>query len=230
MKKVRAHVSILSWCKKMSFDYLPNTHIYLQQKEDMFRINTDTHLLGNFMKINKQDRVLDIGCNNGALLLYASQYTNKLVGIDILPEAIELAKKNMELNKVEAKLINIKAQDFYDEPFDKIVCNPPYFNTKEDGHKNENYFLEVARHDKYLPLEDLFACFKRLIKDNGTVYIVHRPSYLAIIFDMAKKYKFKCIRMKMIYDENKQEAVSVLLAFKIGKIDLMKVERDIIVR
>ena len=116
MKKVRAHVSILSWCKKMSFDYLPNTHIYLQQKEDMFRINTDTHLLGNFMKINKQDRVLDIGCNNGALLLYASQYTNKLVGIDILPEAIELAKKAENKGKKIVVLLPDNGDRYYSTP------------------------------------------------------------------------------------------------------------------
>ncbi|MDY5252319.1 MAG: methyltransferase [Erysipelotrichaceae bacterium] len=214
----------------MSFDYLPGTNIYLKQRQDMFRINTDTHLLGKFMEINKKDRVLDIGCNNGALLLYASQYAQQLVGIDILNEAIELAKENLAMNKVEARLYNIKAQDFNDEPFDKIICNPPYFNTKDNGNKNSNYFLEVARHDRYLPLDELFACYKRLLKDNGTVYMVHRPSYLAMILDVAKNYKFKCIRMKMIYDQNKQEAVSVLLAFKIGKTDLIKVEKDEIIR
>lgn len=214
----------------MSFDYLPGTKIYLKQRSDMFRINTDTHLLGKFMEINKKDRVLDIGCNNGALLLYASQYSHQLVGIDILEEAIVLARENLTMNNVQAQLYNVKAQDFNDEPFDKIVCNPPYFNTKENGNKNMNYFLEVARHDKYLPLDELFECFKRLIKDNGTVYMVHRPSYLAMILDIAKNYKFKCIKMKMIYDENKQEAVSVLLAFKIGKVDLIKVERDEIIR
>lgn len=214
----------------MSFDYLPGTKIYLKQRSDMFRINTDTHLLGKFMEINKNDKVLDIGCNNGALLLYASQYSQNLVGIDILPEAIELAKENMEINDIKAELINVKAQEFKGGPFDKIVCNPPYFNTKENGNKNSNYYLEVARHDKYLPLDELFASFKRLLKDNGTVYMVHRPSYLAMIIETAASYKFKCIRLKMIYDENKQEAVSVLLAFKFGKIDLMKVEKEIIIR
>ena len=52
----------------MSFDYLPDTNIYLKQRKDMFRVNTDTHLLGNFMLVKKNESVLDIGTNNGALL------------------------------------------------------------------------------------------------------------------------------------------------------------------
>ena len=78
----------------MSFDYLPDTNIYLKQRKDMFRVNTDTHLLGNFMLVKKNESVLDIGTNNGALLLYASRYTDDLSGVDILKEGnIERAVK-----------------------------------------------------------------------------------------------------------------------------------------
>ena len=52
-------------------DYLPNTDIYYYQHPDMFHTNTDTALLGEFADIRKKDVVLDIGTNNGALLLYA---------------------------------------------------------------------------------------------------------------------------------------------------------------
>ena len=91
----------------MSFDYLPDTNIYLKQRKDMFRVNTDTHLLGNFMLVKKNESVLDIGTNNGALLLYASRYTDDLSGVDILKEAIELAAFNMEYNGLNAKLYHM---------------------------------------------------------------------------------------------------------------------------
>ena len=56
----------------LSFDYLAGSSLYLFQKRGMFRNNTDTAMLGQFMEIRKGETVLDIGTNNGALLLYAS--------------------------------------------------------------------------------------------------------------------------------------------------------------
>lgn len=54
-------------------DYLPaHPEITVYQDDEMFRINTDTMVLGNFMEILHKDVVLDMGTNNGALLLYAS--------------------------------------------------------------------------------------------------------------------------------------------------------------
>ena len=54
-----------------TYDYINGTDIYLYQHKKMFRINTDTALLAQFMKVKKGERVLDIGTNNGALLLAA---------------------------------------------------------------------------------------------------------------------------------------------------------------
>ena len=80
-----------------TYDYINGTDIYLYQHKKMFRINTDTALLAQFMKVKKGERVLDIGTNNGALLLAAHRYApSYLYGIDIQPEAIAVAEKNME--------------------------------------------------------------------------------------------------------------------------------------
>ena len=80
-----------------TYDYINGTDIYLYQHKKMFRINTDTALLAQFMKVKKGERVLDIGTNNGALLLAAHRYApSYLYGIDIQPEAIAGAEKNME--------------------------------------------------------------------------------------------------------------------------------------
>ena len=46
-----------------TYDFLPGTDIYYYQHPQMFHVNTDTALLGNFMTIRKKDVVMDIGCN-----------------------------------------------------------------------------------------------------------------------------------------------------------------------
>ena len=61
----------------LTIDYLPNhKEIKVYQDDTMFRINTDTMVLGEFLEIYKEDTVLDIGTNNGALLLIRTYYIN----------------------------------------------------------------------------------------------------------------------------------------------------------
>ena len=76
-----------------TLDYLPNTDIYLYQDSDMFRINSDTRYLGEFLNIKKEESILDVGTNNGALLLYANKVGFKtLIGVDINGKALELCE------------------------------------------------------------------------------------------------------------------------------------------
>ena len=85
----------------ITLDYLPRTNIQLYQDDEMIRINTDTEVLGEFIEVYRNDIVLDMGTNQGALLLYASKFTpKKLIGLEINKRGCDLAKKNMELNNI----------------------------------------------------------------------------------------------------------------------------------
>ena len=110
-------------------DFLPNTDIHLYQDKDMFRINSDTRALGEFITLKEGDVVLDIGTNNGALLLYANKFLcSKLIGVDINSEAIDLCEENMNLNNINNyELHKCKVQELNINKVDAIVCNPPYF-------------------------------------------------------------------------------------------------------
>jgi tRNA1(Val) A37 N6-methylase TrmN6 len=124
-----------------TLDYLPNhIDIKLYQHKKMFRINTDTCLLGEFLDFKPNLSVLDIGTNNSALLLYSSLLKPKnMVGIDINNEALEIAKRNLDMNNViNYKLIDVDASNFISEDkFDVIISNPPYFVSSEDLKNNE---------------------------------------------------------------------------------------------
>lgn len=208
----------------MYSDYLPKTNIKIKQRNDMFKMNTDTHLLGNFIQVKEEDTVLDIGCNNGALMLYASLFNpKKLVGIDIFDEAIECAKENLLINSVKGECINCKVQNFNDNPYDVIICNPPYFNTKEDLRKNQNEYLKAARHEDYLSLEELFESANRLLKETGRMYLVHRPSRIQDIILVANKYGLQIEYMQFVYDAKKDDSTAVLCKIKKGKNCICKV-------
>lgn len=214
----------------MSYDYLPGTNIEIKQREDMFRINTDTHYLGKFIYAKEDETVLDIGCNNGALLLYASLFKPKeLVGVDCFLEAIELAQENMQHNHVEAKLIHAKIQDFKHDPFDVILCNPPFFKINENSKMNENEFLKVARHEEVLTLDELFISCKKLLKEEGRFYLVHRTLRLTEIVEKSCNNGFKIKRIRPIYDQNKELSTSCLFEITKGKNDQVLVEKPIMI-
>ena len=154
--------------ENLTLDYLPNhIDIKLYQHKKMFRINTDTCLLGEFLDFGPNLKVLDIGTNNGALLLYSSLLNpRELYGIDINKEALEIAKMNLKLNNINNyTLINDDIKTFKsNNKFDVIISNPPYFVSSEDL-KNKNEYLKMARHEEYLTLKDLIKNVKDIFNN-----------------------------------------------------------------
>lgn len=169
--------------KKISLDYLRNRpNMQLFQNNEMFKINTDTCLLGEFYE-NKDPSVhiLDIGTNNGALLLYASLFPYaSLTGIDIQKEALELARKNLKMHSISNfSLIHHDVLSYeFAKQYEVILINPPYFH---NGLKNKNPSLKDARHDDTLPLDLLFQKCQNILTKNGYIYLVHRLDYLPSI-------------------------------------------------
>ena len=194
-------------------DYLPNTNIYLKQRKDMFRMNTDTALLGQFMKVKPNESVLDIGTNNGALLLYASQYTKgKLIGVELQKEAIMLAEENLKDNHiVNYELICSDIVNVEIDAVDVIVCNPPYFQVHQNRQLNENEFKRIARHECYLKLSDLCACASRLLKEKGRFYLVHRADRIVDLCVELRKQDLEIKTLQMICDEQNENAHGILI-------------------
>lgn len=74
--------------------------------------------------------------------------------------------------------------------FDVVTVNPPY-KLNNAGILNPNDKLAIARHEIMCNLEDVIVSARRLLKDNGRMFIVHRPERLADIFGLMRKYKIE---------------------------------------
>ena len=170
-------------------DYLPNhKEITLYQRDDMFRLNTDSSLLGEFFEFFDNESLLDIGTNNGVQLLYSSlKAKGKLIGIDIFEEALELCKKNLNLHNIEATLIQIDASKYVGEKVDVIVSNPPFF-TRDGSTPSPSLFIDTARREVSLSLEGLINTVCNNLKENGRFYLVHRFDRKDEIVEVAKKH------------------------------------------
>ncbi len=199
-------------------DFLLDMSLSIKQRKDMFRINTDTFALACFMVIKKGETVLDIGTNNGALLLVAAQYQpKKLIGVDILGEAIALAHENMSdhgIDNVELTVSDVR--NFKTDPVDVILCNPPYFNQKNRKNRNQNPFLEAARHEVSLPLHDLLDFVRRTLKDHGRFYLIHRSDRMAEIIIESHNRGLALKKCMPIQDQRKDYCHAICMEFVRG--------------
>lgn len=99
-------------------------------------------------------RVLDLGVGSGAILLalLAERPLWTGVGVDISPEALEVARENCALLKLEDRAVlthGVWAQGQPDAAFDAVVSNPPYIPTADI----ETLDPEVRVHEPRLALD-----------------------------------------------------------------------------
>lgn len=211
-------------------DYLPNHEdLKIYQDDEMFCINTDTMVLGEFLDIKKKDIVLDIGTNTGALLIYANRFSpKKLVGIDINQRALELAKKNMELNHiVNAEIIHADGNHFrYSEEVDVIIFNPPYFKTPSVD-KGQNPYLALAKHEDNFSLEKMVDCINKNLRVNGVLYFLFQTSRLNEVLKELNRKKLIVKKLKFVYDVNKDNSTVVLIKAIKGANEGLIVEKPI---
>ena len=114
----------------LTLDYFMDENLKLYQDKEHFRFNTDTKLLAKFVHLKKQERILDIGTNNAALLVYFDQFNVKeLVGVEILEETSKVAQKNADMFiKHPVKIVNQPIQRYEDDMFDVTLLFGPMYH------------------------------------------------------------------------------------------------------
>ena len=70
--------------------------------------------------------------------------------------------------------------------------------------------LAIARHEILCTLEDVIVSARKLLKDNGRMFIVHRPERLADIFGLMRKYNIEPKRVRMV-QPNINKAPNIVL-------------------
>jgi 23S rRNA (uracil1939-C5)-methyltransferase len=85
-----------------------------------------------FADIKEGDKVIDAYCGAGTISLFVASKAKKVTGVEIVPEAIENAKENADLNKItNADFICGKSEEIIPELVDKgdkidiVVVDPP---------------------------------------------------------------------------------------------------------
>ena len=182
-------------------DYLFGTPYRIEQGREMYHFNSDSELLGRFLRLKENDRVLDVGTNNGVLLCYAAlQKPERLTGIDLFPEVLDLCARNLAYNGIAAELYATPLQQFEHAPFTALICNPPFFTTANASLKSQNRYLRAARHTDFLALSDLFFHGSRLLEPGGTLTLIIPHAVTDEAFAAAAEQDFHLRRIAAVYD------------------------------
>lgn len=137
------------------------------------KVTLDACLFGALCDVKESQRILDIGTGTGLLALMSAQRSEgNIDALELDPNASQQAKNNVE-NSPFAGRIQVIQQDIKqfisDEPYDTILCNPPFFS---DHLKGPNAQRNQARHNDHLSFDDLCASITRLLSKQGKAWIL----------------------------------------------------------
>ena len=127
---------------------------------------------------NKAYKVLDLGCGSGCLLIsfLKEMHKSQGMGVDISSNALEVAKKNIELHNLNnrAKLMRLDLLTLHTkDKFDIIFSNPPYLSSSDyaklsDDVKNfEPKQALVGGFNGVLYYKKIIALAQSALKKNG---------------------------------------------------------------
>lgn len=212
--------------KNVINDLVGYDNLKIVQNNEYFNFSLESILIPRFCILKKKMKIIDFCTGNAPIPLVLSTLTDsEIIGVEIQKKIYALATESVKINGLEER-ISILNEDvkklpdlFETDTFDLITCNPPYFKVNESSNLNDNYIKTVARHEVMLTLNDIFAVSRKLLKNNGSVVMVHRTDRLSEILTLMTNNNLQPKRIRFIYPKEGKESNLVLIdAKKNGKI------------
>ena len=131
----------------------------------------------------KKFRIWDIGTGSGCIAIaLAKHFTNaEVIAFDVSEEALQIAKENAESNGavvtfVQDDVLN-PTSDFFDQPVDLVLSNPPYVCNSERAAMEANVLDWEPEKALFVPDDDplrfycqILALAKKQLNPNGQVW------------------------------------------------------------
>lgn len=218
------------------FDDLQRNGYKIIQNPEKFCFGMDAVLLSGFVKASAGDNILDMGTGTGIIpiLLSAKTEAAHITGLEIQKESADMAERSVLCNNLQDRIEivtgDIKHADtlFQSGSFDVVTTNPPYM-VGNHGLTNPDSQKAIARHEILCTLEDVVSKGAMLLKQNGKMFLVHRPFRLAEIIVMLSTYHLEPKRMRLVYPYIDKEPNMVLIEACKGGKSRITVEKPLIV-
>ncbi len=200
-----------------TLDPLFNGKLQIIQKKKGYRFSVDPILLSQFVRIRRNERVIDLGTGCAILPLLLSRIgsARSFVGVEIQKPLIECAEKNVALNHLEDR-ISILKQDFRElrrifppGSFDVVISNPPYRKYRT-GRINPSTEKAIARHEVKGKLEDLISIASYLVPPKGRCYLIFPALRTVDLFVSLRNGNLEPKRIQFVHPRPGEEAKFIL--------------------
>ncbi len=210
--------------------------LFLIQDPKLFCFGIDAVLLSSYAKVRRNETVVDLCSGNGIIPILLSKKTSakELIGIEIQKAPCDMAVRSVDYNRLSdrVKMLNadIRELDRIIPGFkaDVITVNPPYMKSNA-GAGNDRKELRVARFEEECTLKDVLYASKKLLKEKGRLYMVHRPLRLVEIFKTMSDYGIEPKKMRLVQPFAGEEPNLVLIEGVLGAGSELRVEAPLVI-
>lgn len=188
------------------------------QDSKKFCFGMDAVLLSDFAKVKEDSTIIDFCTGNAIIpiLLMAKTKPKKIFALEYQADILDMARRSIEYNKlqnsIELKQGDIKEiQNLYlHQSCDYVTCNPPYIEAST-GLPSLDNSIKIAKHEIMCNLDDVIFASKYILKEKGSLYMVHRPNRLVDIISKLRKYKLEPKRIRFVHSNINSKANLVLI-------------------
>jgi tRNA1Val (adenine37-N6)-methyltransferase len=207
----------------LTCDSLFDRKLVIYQPRKGYRFALDAVLLAGLTTVHPRDRILDLGTGCGVipLILAYRKLGKQIVGLEIQPELVELAQRNVQTNGFTGKIRVYERDfreisgDFGEGSFDLVISNPPYRRLCS-GRVNPDGQRALARHEIKSSLTDVFATASSLLGHGGRLSIIYPAARLAHLLVTARDFHLTPKQLTVIHSNAGSVARLVHLECKKG--------------
>ena len=169
------------------------------------------------------------------LLLLAKEQTLHMTGLEIVPEAAELARENLAANGLRERGgivtgdIRQHRTHFRAGSFDLLVCNPPYF-PQGSGAVPQDAARAAARGELLCTMEEICEAAAFLLRTGGGAFLVHRPERLSELFCALASHGLEPKRLRLVCRDAESAPTLALVEARRGGKPGLKIEPALYLR
>lgn len=188
------------------FPFIVNQHTLIPRPETEELVSWVIEIV-NSNNLNNHIKILDIGTGTGCIpISLKKELKNTYISaIDISSDALEVAKRNAELNQVEIAFFNqdISKTESLDDSYDIIISNPPYVRELEKKFMQKNVLkfepdtaLFVEDSNPLIFYKKITQLAKNHMNLNGLLFFEINENLGQETKDMIEEYGFSDVEIK----------------------------------